>query len=314
MRKQDLFMNARDAAGTLLLLHSLLAIIMHILKYWISDDFSEFLGSGMPGFVSSALIMQGLCILLPVIFVVFHYDLPAGIIPGPSTPTGGWTIMSATIGIPAAIVLTGINNGFVYLLHSAGVRLPASAGTAIQTGDSISAFIVVLILSVLLPGIVEELMFRGVIQGSIASGGRIFTAIIVQAAAFAVFHVNFTFILAPFLAGILLGYIRHKTGTVYAGILAHITMNLTVLLMEPLLPSLTAEYVADMTSNAVLYASLIAASVASAALIPMLIAFSSVKSPVSQRVSLVRVFPVDIKFTAGMLILLGSLLFYYFTG
>ena len=76
---------------------------------------------------------------------------------------------------------------------------------------------------------------------------------------------------------------------------------------------ITAEYVADMTSNAVLYASLIAASVALAALIPMIIAFSSVKSPVTAKIRSVSIFPVDYKFMAGMLILTGSMLFYYFT-
>ncbi len=316
MRKE--LISARDAAGTLLLLHALLSILMYILKFWISDDFTEFLGSGMPGFVSSALIMQGICILLPTIFVMAHYGLSSDLIPGPSTPTGGWTIMSATVGIPAAIVFTGLNNGYIYILYKSGVRLP-SAETVVpeasveQAGGGIAGFIVVLILSVLLPGIVEELMFRGVIQGAASAGGQVTAAIIIQAVVFAVFHVDILFLIAPFLAGLLLGYIRHKTGTVYAPVLAHITMNLTILLMKPLLPALTAEYVAEMTSNAVLYASLIAAAAASVALIPMLVAFSSVRAPQTRKERQAKFFPVDHKFIIGALILTGSMLFYYFT-
>ncbi|MDD2393549.1 MAG: CPBP family intramembrane metalloprotease [Eubacteriales bacterium] len=310
-------LRARDAAGTLLLIHSLLAIIVHILKSGLSESFSEFLSSGMPGFVSSTLIMQGICILLPTLFVIFHYGLPADIIPGTSTPSGGWTIMSATIGIPAAIVFTGINNGFIYVLYKSGVKLPSLVSSADIAAESkgITGYIVVILLSVLLPGIVEELMFRGVIQGSMASGGRVFASILLQAAAFSVFHVNIMFIAAPFFAGLLLGYIRHKTGTVYAGILAHMTMNLTILFMAPLLPTLTAEYVSEMTSNSILYASVIAATVASVALIPMLIAFSSVKSPTryGAPVKGKKLFPVDLKFILGSIILIGSMFFSYFT-
>ena len=304
---------ARDAAGTLLLLHALLAILLQILRFVVPDAMADFLSDDITGYVSSALMMQGLCILLPVVYVMFHFSVPASVVPGPSSPTGGWIIMSATVGVPAAIVFTGINNGFVYALTRNGIILPSSAMATADIVGEPNYFLVVLLLSVLLPGIVEELMFRGIIQGSMEAVGGPVVTILIPAAAFAVFHVNILFIVAPFLAGLLLGYVRHKTGTVYASILTHITMNLTILLMNPLLPQLTSEYVSTMSSNAVLYASLISALVASVALIPMLIAFSSVRTKRRLRLKVDDAFPVDHKFVIGFLVLIGSMLFYYYT-
>ncbi|MHB1454224.1 MAG: CPBP family intramembrane glutamic endopeptidase [Saccharofermentanales bacterium] len=304
---------ARDAAGTLLLLHALLAIIMQILKYVVPGSMSSFLNTGITGFVSSALIMQGICILIPAAFVLFYFRVPSSVVPGPASPSGGWIIMSATVGIPAAIVFTGLNNGFVYILTRNGIILPASVIAAPDIAGEPQYYIIIILLSVFLPGIVEELMFRGIIQGSIESAGGRFSAIVLPAAAFAVFHVNLMFIVAPLLAGFLLGYVRYKTGTVYASILTHITMNMTILLMNPLLPQLTSEYVSTMSSNSVLYASLLASLVASVALVPMLLAFSSVKTARRRHLPEVPAFPVDYKYMIGFSILLASMLFYYYT-
>jgi membrane protease YdiL (CAAX protease family) len=304
---------AKDAAGTLLLLHAMLAIIMQILKFVVPGSMAGFLNTGITGYVSSALIMQGICILIPVVYVIFHFRVPSSAVPGPSSPSGGWIIMSATVGIPAAIVFTGLNNGFVYILTKNGIILPASIMASPDLTREPNYYIIVLLLSVLLPGIVEELMFRGIIQGSIESAGGRFSAIALPAITFAVFHVNIMFIVAPLLAGFLLGYVRYKTGTVYASILTHITMNLSILLMNPLLPQLTSEYVSTMSSNSVLYASLLAALVASVALVPMLLAFSSIRTARRRQPPASPSFPVDYKFVIGFLVLLASMLFYYYT-
>lgn len=304
---------AKAAAGTLLLLHSLLAVITQTLKVVIPAPYSSFLSTGIIGYVSSALVMQGLCILLPVVYVLFRFRVPPQAVPGPSSPSGGWIIMSATVGVPAAIVFTGLNNGFVYFLARQGILMPAAVIAPTDPAGGKQYIMFVVLLAVLLPGIAEELMFRGVIQGSMESAGGRVSAIVIPAVTFAVFHVNITFIVAPLLAGFLLGYVRSKTGTVYASILTHITMNLTILLMEPLLPQLTSEYAATMTSNSILYASLLAALVASVALIPMLLAFSAVRSPARHRPEGASRIPLGSRYAAGFLILLASMLFYYFT-
>ncbi len=304
---------AKEAAGVLLLLHSLLAIIMHVLRVVVPDAQASFLNSGLTGYVSSALIMQGICILLPTVFVLFYFNVPPAVVPGPSSSSGGWILMSATAGIPAAIVFTGLNNGYVYILTKNGIILPGATIASPDISGELPHYPVVILLSILLPGIVEELMFRGVIQGSMEWAGGRFSSVAVPAVTFAVFHVNIMFVVAPLLAGFLLGYIRLKTGTVYASILTHMTMNLTILLMGPLLPQLTSEYVATMNSNSVLYASLVAALVASVALIPILLAFSSLRTPRRRPLPRKHAFPVGFQYALGFLVLLGSMLFYYFT-
>lgn len=89
----------------------------------------------------------------------------------------------------------------------------------------------------------EELFFRGCLQGRLegkarASQGFIkyqFLPILIPALLFALAH----FLVSPslhrlgtFFPGLLFGFVRAKTGTIYASILLHTVANLTMLIVE----------------------------------------------------------------------------------
>ncbi len=268
---------------------------------------------GLNGYVLAAVAMQGICVLAPAIFVLVWFRMPADESLAIKSPTPGGLIMSLTIGIPAAVVFIGLNNGFIYFLSKNGIDLPSPPLPGWTAFAGPRSFMLVLIVSVLLPGIIEELMFRGVIQGSMESEGGRFSAILLQGFAFAVFHADPMFIIAPFLAGCLLGFIRRTTGSIYSSIFAHISLNLTILLMRPLLPRITSAYVTSTSSMQMLYASLLAACIAAVALVPMLVLFSSQAPPDRKAHEKLVFFPADWKFIMGCLILISSLLFVYFT-
>ncbi len=85
-----------------------------------------------------------------------------------------------------------------------------------------------LILSaVIVAPIVEELFFRGVLlRGLWRFGGRAWPAIIASAGLFAVVHQHVPQSMAPlFTFGIVLGYVRVRTGSMLVCILAHIAFN-----------------------------------------------------------------------------------------
>jgi membrane protease YdiL (CAAX protease family) len=304
----------KGGAGTVLLLHAVLSVILQVTWISLPDKTFGVIKNGMIGYVSAALLMQGICILVPALFVIFWFNIPAKLSVGISKGFGGGLIMSATMGIPAAVVFVGLNNGFVYLLSRLGFVLPPSSLPNSSVGQGPSTFVLVMLIGVLLPGIIEELMFRGLILGSMQSQGGRYSAIFFSALAFAIFHADPLFILAPFLAGLLLGFIRTKTGNIYSTILTHSVMNLTIILMAPLLPKITYEYVSTMTSNSVIYASLLSACIASVALIPMIFTLSTICDSTRKQSEKYVLFPFDVKFVLAMLILTATLLFVYFSG
>lgn len=68
--------------------------------------------------------MQGGLILVPTLFVIFYYELPdIGLIGERIRP--GSLILAAMVGVPAAVVFSGLNNLLIYMLASAGLP-PAS--------------------------------------------------------------------------------------------------------------------------------------------------------------------------------------------
>lgn len=83
------------------------------------------------------------------------------------------------------------------------------------------------ILSIaLLAPILEELLFRGAIQGQLqASGMRPWTAILVSSLIFGVVHMNPAQIPFAFLLGMMFGWLYYRTGSLLPGIIGHVLNN-----------------------------------------------------------------------------------------
>ena len=78
----------------------------------------------------------------------------------------------------------------------------------------------------LLAPILEELLFRGAIQGQLqASGMRPWTAIIVSSLIFGVVHMNPAQIPFAFLLGMMFGWLYYRTGSLLPGIIGHVLNN-----------------------------------------------------------------------------------------
>jgi ABC-2 type transport system permease protein/sodium transport system permease protein len=89
----------------------------------------------------------------------------------------------------------------------------------------------ILLATAIVPPIVEELTFRGFLFGAIENAGRPRSAIIATAALFALFHLLVGSALSlerlppSFLMGLLLGWVRWRTGSVFAGMILHLIHN-----------------------------------------------------------------------------------------
>ena len=85
-------------------------------------------------------------------------------------------------------------------------------------------FIIYLFSSAVIPALCEELLFRGVICRSLMNYGSR-TAILISAVLFALMHTNVGQLIYGFAAGLLLGWIYVKTGSLRFAVLLHFINN-----------------------------------------------------------------------------------------
>lgn len=89
----------------------------------------------------------------------------------------------------------------------------------------VSLLVNILVIAVI-PGIGEELLFRGVLQRVFIKWTKnVFTAVIITSLVFALLHFQFLSVLPRFILGIILGYIYVWTGSLWMPVLAHFANN-----------------------------------------------------------------------------------------
>lgn len=103
-----------------------------------------------------------------------------------------------------------------FILDNAAFDIPAPS--------SIPEFILDFIAVAILPAILEELFFRGVLLGEFLKYGKTF-AICISAFFFASVHGSIDQMMYSFIYGIFFGYIAVKTGSITAGIIIHFLNN-----------------------------------------------------------------------------------------
>src|SRR5262245_3757920 len=90
----------------------------------------------------------------------------------------------------------------------------------------------IILMICLQPALVEELAFRGVLQTTLGDAMKPGEAIAVSAIAFAIMHFNLA-VFVPFtLFGMYLGWLRHRSLSLWPGMLAHFVHNLLIMLDE----------------------------------------------------------------------------------
>lgn len=88
--------------------------------------------------------------------------------------------------------------------------------------------VIVVITVAIVPGICEELIFREVIQPATTYALGAVAGIVYTSALFAVVHLVPIQVGVAFSFGLLFGYLRYRTGSVYPAILAHVAANAMV--------------------------------------------------------------------------------------
>jgi membrane protease YdiL (CAAX protease family) len=78
--------------------------------------------------------------------------------------------------------------------------------------------------------VAEETFFRGFILRGLANRWRLAPALVASAAVFAALHLAPALLLPVFVTGLLLGFLYHRTGSLWPGIAVHAAQNLVAVL------------------------------------------------------------------------------------
>ena len=138
----------------------------------------------------------------------------------------GWFPLAALAAVPTYAIASAAVMGVDAAFELPDVRYLDS----FMRGDWGFGWAVVAIC--VMPGIFEELAFRGVIFGALQRVLGSTEALLVSALMFAILHLSVPSMPHLFLMGVVLGWLRLRTGSLLPGMLTHFTHNLLVLLAE----------------------------------------------------------------------------------
>lgn len=113
---------------------------------------------------------------------------------------------------------------------------------AIHTPSGIYSLFPYLLIGII-PGICEELLFRGYIQSRLLKRYPVYLAIAIPTLSFSLIHFDPMHIFMTLLPAIWLAYIAYKTGSVWTSIFAHILNNSVSVFFTRLMPNADASSV-----------------------------------------------------------------------
>lgn len=220
---------------------ALTTVLVPLLTGHKTTDILQLTENSRQSLVNAALLQQtvfALCTFLlpPLLFAYATHPQPKQYLglraPGKASH---WLLVPVVI-VSATVILIGISS----LLQQ--IDLGTDAKTAQDTIErttraflkmpNFSDFLITFFVMVMLPGIGEELMFRGVVMRFAAKRRNIAYALFMSALLFALMHGTYYNFVPIFLAGVLLGGIYYLTGSIWCSMLAHIINNgLQVLLI-----------------------------------------------------------------------------------
>lgn len=137
-------------------------------------------------------------------------------------PKMGATMLGCVGILAINYVFTIIPDAGVMIFSRIGVL--ADVPELMAIGKDPVCNILYFIILVVAPAILEEFCFRGVICGRLARYNKT-AAVLISSILFSLIHMNFDQIPFAFAAGLLLGYLYVRTGSIWGGVILHAVNN-----------------------------------------------------------------------------------------
>ena len=167
------------------------------------------------------IILYVLAFLLPALFICIYVPQKNRIISvKPKFPQ--YFALYVPFALGAIAIVGQIIYTYQALLEEYGIGV---YGFDYTIPDDITGIVLLFIISVIVPAVVEEILFRKVILNNLIPYGELF-ALITVSAAFALMHCNPTQIPYTFVGGIILGTVVIKSRSVVPAIIIHASNNM----------------------------------------------------------------------------------------
>lgn len=137
-----------------------------------------------------------------------------------------WYLGAVVFAVITFLVASAAVDGLVRLLPIDEILL---AGPILDAGHGWGVVILVVCVQ---PAIIEELAFRGVILSGLSKLMHTREAVVVSAMMFSIIHLSIISFPHLLLIGLVLGYLRVRTGSLYPCILMHFAHNFLTILSE----------------------------------------------------------------------------------
>ncbi|MFP4508767.1 MAG: CPBP family intramembrane glutamic endopeptidase [Spirochaetota bacterium] len=188
------------------------------------------LSDGTAGEALSILILNSLALTTAGIAVAIFAGRRAirGLL-WKSLPEDG--LLTARLSIPVVLIVFG-TQGFVSLVLT-GFNIDAGAYGAFAEALYTLPLPITIAGVALLPGFIEEFVFRHVVQRGFAPHLKPAGRIVLSAGIFGLVHILPIQIIAASLLGLSLGYIRERSRSLLPAIWGHVAANLAVLVIRP---------------------------------------------------------------------------------
>ena len=152
----------------------------------------------------------------------------------PTLPRSPWLWIPAGVAI---VYSAAVSNAF--LMRVLGLSSSASTGPFWVDGMPLHEALLLLITSVLIPAFFEELLFRGAVLSALLPYGKT-VAVVGSAMLFGVMHQNADQLLYTSLAGVVLGVLVVRSGSIWASVLVHLFNNLFAVVEKILYERMTS--------------------------------------------------------------------------
>jgi membrane protease YdiL (CAAX protease family) len=196
----------------------------------------------------------GLGLRAQVAFGTLLLALPAAAVLG-ARPAAARAALGTRVVTPRAVLVSALLGaalwvGSIGLMEAQSLLFPPSAETldlfrrlhaALAPSGVLDGLVSVAVIA-LLPALCEELVMRGVLLPSLAAVASATPAVVLTAAAFAVIHFDPIRLLFTFVLGVVLGFLRLRTGSLWPPIVVHLTLNALTFAVAPLVDDPSQPY------------------------------------------------------------------------
>lgn len=235
--KSYLSIPAKPTIGFVFGACALLSTVLLLAWYVIPDSVLTFSKTSLIGFSIISVCRLLICLLFPFVFIVSRYKIPEKRLFGINPGIGAY-IISLLAGFPAMLLFVSIHNLASRFLLINNIFPPPPAIFFVSSDRSTEAILLSLIVGALLPILLQELYFRGLLFGVLPGQLAGFRGNVWISLLFAIYMLSPVDFFGYFLLGLLLGYIRTSTDNLFCPMLTQVSMVGFIYAFRSLLPYL----------------------------------------------------------------------------